>query len=73
MDVTMKDFYKTQESSIHTDMLESRKQFEKQPYLGTVMRDGFRSFLPPDSKWQGHMIVSGPSVADEIQQASNTM
>jgi hypothetical protein len=53
-----KTFYENRETILHDFMLNTRKKYEKQPFIGSIMTNGFHIIMPPNTKWEDHMIVS---------------
>ena len=69
--LSIRDFYRERDKLLHEYMFITRTTFEKQPFLGSVFKDGFHAFLPPNSKWQGHKIEISESIGKEIELARN--
>jgi len=66
--VSIKEFYKDRESRKRKELIETRLKFKAQPFVGSVMTDGFHADLPEGTKWKGGTIVGGQEVQQEMKQ-----
>lgn len=65
-DVSIREFYADREGRIRRELIETRMKFKAQPFVGSVMTDGFHSDLPLGTKWEGGTIVGGEKVKNEL-------
>jgi hypothetical protein len=67
---SIKDYYAQRDDILLKQMMTTRKQFQQQPFIGSVHTDGFHASLPPDAKWKGGIIEVGASVRQQVEEAS---
>ena len=70
LEPAMQVFYDNRDVMLTQQMLDTRKKFTKQSFIGSVMTDGFHAALPSNAKWQNHMVEIGDMVKQEVDLAS---
>jgi len=66
--ISMSEFYQKQDDLIWEMILKSRLEFREQYFIGTVMKDGFHSDLPPDCMWKNGKIEKS-KVIENLRKA----
>ena len=58
-DKRMLEFYRNHEEEVLSQMINTRKEYKNQHFVGSVLTDGFHASLPQNSKWVNGMVVIG--------------
>jgi hypothetical protein len=67
--ISFKEYIQLEDRGLTDMMIRTRLTFKNQPYIGTVLRDGFHVELPDNAMWKDGTIVVGDDVRNQIQLA----
>jgi hypothetical protein len=60
----MKDYYRKQDTKLFGHVLKTRNKYKTQYHLGSVMKTGFHSDLPPDAMWRDGIVEIGEDIRE---------